>query len=63
MTQLHRRFTDDQIRVLLHGYSQGLLARSEIQGVLGIGKTRFFTLRKKDDELDVIDEVPLPPAI
>lgn len=47
MTQLHRRLTDDQIRVLLHGYCQGLLARSEIQGILGIGKTRFFALLKK----------------
>ncbi len=47
MTQLHRRFTDDQIKVLLHGYCQGLLARSEIQGMLGIGKTRFFALLKK----------------
>jgi transposase len=47
MTQLHRRFTDDQIKVLLHGYCQGLLARSEIQGMLGISKTRFFTLLKK----------------
>ena len=26
---------------------QGLLARSEIQGILGIGKTRFFALLKK----------------
>jgi transposase len=47
MTQLHRRFTDDQIKVLLHGYCQGLLARSEIQGMLGLGKTRFFTLLKQ----------------
>jgi hypothetical protein len=41
MTQLHKRFTDDQIKVLLNGYCQGLLARAEIQEMLGIGKTRF----------------------
>ena len=41
MTQLHKRFTNDQVKVLLQGYSQGLLARDEIQEILGIGKTRF----------------------
>jgi transposase len=44
MTQLHKRFTDDQVKVLLNGYCQGLLARAEIQEMLGIGKTRFFAL-------------------
>ncbi|MFQ6101903.1 MAG: hypothetical protein ACE5OS_11815 [Anaerolineae bacterium] len=47
MTQLHKRFTDDQIKVLLSGYCQGLLARAEIQEMLDIGKTRFFTLLKE----------------
>ena len=31
MTQLHRRFTDEQVRVLLRGYCQGLLTRADIQ--------------------------------
>jgi hypothetical protein len=47
MTQLHKRLTDDQIRVLLHGCCQGLLVRSEIQGILCIGKTRFLALLTK----------------
>jgi transposase len=47
MTQLHKRFTDGQVRVLLNGYCQGLLARAEIQEMLGIGKTRFFALLKE----------------
>jgi hypothetical protein len=47
MTQLHKRFTDDQIKVLVHGYCQGLLDRGEIQEILGIGKTRFFALLKE----------------
>jgi hypothetical protein len=47
MTQLHRRFTDDQIRVLFNGYCQGLLGRGEIQEILDIGKTRFFALLKE----------------
>jgi hypothetical protein len=47
MTQLHRRFTDDQVKVLLYGYCQGLLQRAEIQEMLDIGKTRFFALLKE----------------
>ena len=47
MTQLHRRFTDGQVRVLLNGYCQGLLGRAEIQKMLDIGKTRFFALLKE----------------
>lgn len=47
MPQLHRRFTDDQIKVLLNGYCQGWLGRGKIQEILGIGKTRFFALLKE----------------
>jgi hypothetical protein len=47
MIQLHKRFTDDQVKVLLNGYCQGLLARAEIQEMLGIGKTHFFALLKE----------------
>ena len=47
MTQLHKRFTDGQVKVLLNGYCQGLLPRAEIQELLGIGKTRFFALLKE----------------
>jgi len=47
MTQIHKRFTDDQVKVLLQGYCQGKLDRSVVEEVLGIGKTRFFALLKK----------------
>ena len=46
MVQLHKRFTDDQVKVLLNGYCQGLLKRAEVQDMLGVGKTRFFALVK-----------------
>jgi len=46
MTQLHKRLTDEQIRVFFQGYCQGTFARSEIQEILEIGKTRFFALLK-----------------
>jgi hypothetical protein len=47
MIQLHKRFTDEQIRVLLQGYCRGVLSRAEVQEVLGVGKTRFFALLKQ----------------
>ena len=47
LPQLHKRLTNDQVKVLLQGYCQGLLARAEIQEMLGIGKSRFFALLKE----------------
>ncbi|MBI4322203.1 MAG: hypothetical protein HY675_27235 [Chloroflexi bacterium] len=47
MTQIHKRFTDDQVRVLLQGYRQGKLERIVVEEMLGIGKTRFFALLKE----------------
>lgn len=44
MNQLHKRFTDEQIKVLFQGYCQGLLTRTAIQDMLGISKSWFFTL-------------------
>lgn len=47
MTQLHKQFTADQVKVLLTSYEHGHLSREEIEGTLGIGKTRFFALLKQ----------------
>jgi transposase len=47
MQQLHRRFTDEQVKVLFRGYCQGVLARDEIQEMLEVGKTQFFALLKE----------------
>ena len=46
MSQIHRRFTDEQVKVLFQGYCQGQLARIDLQELLGIGKSRFFALLK-----------------
>lgn len=46
MLQIHRRFTDEQVKVLLQGYCQGQLARIDLQELLDIGKSRFFALLK-----------------
>jgi hypothetical protein len=46
MSQIHRRFTDEQVKVLFQGYCQGQLHRADLQELLGIGKSRFFVLLK-----------------
>lgn len=44
MSQVHTRFTDEQVKVLFQGYCQGQFARADLQELLGIGRSRFFTL-------------------
>ncbi len=47
MEQLHKRFSAEQIKLLLQRYTEGHLTRKEIEEILGIGKTRFFALLKE----------------
>ena len=47
MDQLHKRFTAEQVKVLLQGYCQGTMSRAEGEEMLHIGKTRFFALLKE----------------
>jgi hypothetical protein len=47
MDQLHKRFSVEQVKVLLQGYLQGTMARSEVEEMLQINKTRFFELLKE----------------
>lgn len=47
MTQIHKKFAVDQIKVLLASYENGHIGREEIQSTLGVGKTRFFALLKQ----------------
>jgi len=42
--QIHKRFTDEQVKVLLKGYCLGTLDRPAVEETLEISKTRFFTL-------------------
>lgn len=46
MDQLHKRFSMEQVKLLLQRYTEGELSRAEIEEVLGLGKTRFFALLK-----------------
>ncbi len=47
MDQLHKRFTTEQVKAMLHGYCRGSLGRSSLQEVLGVNKTRFFALLRQ----------------
>ena len=47
MNQVHKRFTAEQVKVLLKGYCQGILERPAIEEILGIGKSRFFALLRE----------------
>ena len=47
MDQIHKRFTAEQIKVLLKGYCQGILDRPAIEETLGISRSTFFLLLKE----------------
>ena len=44
MEQVHKRFTDQEVRELLARYVTGEVERKHIQEILGIKKRRFFAL-------------------
>jgi hypothetical protein len=47
MAQLHKKFTDEQIKELIDRYLNKEIERTYIQEILGIKKRRFFILVKK----------------
>jgi hypothetical protein len=47
MAQIHKKFTDDQIKNLLRRYLKNEIERKYIQEILGIKKRRFFSLLKE----------------
>jgi hypothetical protein len=57
MEQLHKRFQNDQVKDLMKRYVANEIKREHIQGVLQIGKRRFFNLlkeyRKNPDEFSI----------
>ncbi len=42
--QIHKRFTNEQVREMLARYVSGQVEAKHIRSVLGLGKTRFFRL-------------------
>jgi len=47
MDQIHKRFTVEQVKILFHSYIQGTISRSELEEILQISKSRFFTLLRE----------------
>jgi len=47
MSQVHKRFTSDQVKELLDRYSKKKVERNYLQEILGIKKRRFFALLKQ----------------
>lgn len=47
MKHIHKRFTVEQVKILLSAYLKKRLSSEEIKNELGIGKTRFFALLKR----------------
>ncbi len=47
MKHVHKRFTTDQVKLLVSAYLKRRMTREEVEKELGIGKTRFFALLKK----------------
>jgi hypothetical protein len=50
MSQLHKRFSSDQLKELFERYLQNEIERKYIQEILGIKKSRFFMLLKQYKE-------------
>lgn len=67
MSQLHKRFTSDQVKELLERYLKNELERTYIQEILGIGRRRFFTLvkeyRENPHQFNIQYERISPPRI
>jgi len=45
--QIHKKFTDEQVKNLMNRYVKGEIRREDIERLLGIAKSRFFILLKK----------------
>ncbi len=67
MDQVHKRFTAEQVKVLLKGYCQGILDRPAIEETLGISKSTFFVLlrgyHRNADEFSLIYQRATPTRL
>jgi hypothetical protein len=46
MGQVHKRFTAEQVKFLFKAYLEDTITRAEIEEMLGVRRSRFFTLLK-----------------
>lgn len=67
MSQLHKRLSDEQVQAFFSSYCQGKLSRTEVQEILEIGKTRFFSLlkhyRQNPDEFSLLYQRSSPAKL
>jgi hypothetical protein len=67
MSQIHKRFTSDEVKELLERYLKNEIERKYIQQTLGIGKSRFFMLmsqyREDPQRFTINYERNTPPRI
>ena len=47
MVQIHKKFTDSQVKDLIERYLDKKIERKYVQEILGIKKRKFFTLVKR----------------
>lgn len=50
MVQLHKKFTDSQVKELIESYLKREIGRRYVQEILDIGKRRFFDIAKQYKE-------------
>jgi len=67
MSQLHKRFTSEQVKELFDRYLKKEIERKYIQEILGIGKSRFFMLlqeyKEHPEDFTIQYERYTPPRI
>ena len=67
MSQLHKRFTSDQVKELFERYLQNEIERKYVQEILGIKERRFFALvkqyRENPHHFAIQYHRPSPPRI
>jgi hypothetical protein len=67
MDQIHKRFTAEQVKVLLRAYRRGILDRQSIQETLGISRATFFVLlgdyRRNPDEFSLTYQRATPTRL
>jgi len=67
MDQVHRRFTAEQVKVLLRAYCQGILGRPAVEETLGISRATFFILlgeyRRNPDEFSLTYQRATPTRL
>jgi hypothetical protein len=53
MNQIHKKFSNEQVKEMLDKYEGGVFKRQIIEQLLGIGQSQFFNLLKeyRDDRI------------